>query len=78
MHVHDALNVSLSLLTTPHSRCEQDMDHRRTPLRCHCSASDNSVQLDDRSCSHSPPQLASEGDKYDNYPKYQALLLIPY
>lgn len=78
IHVCDAPNASLSLLTTPHSRLEQDMDHRCSLLRCRCSPSDYSVQLDHRSCSHSLPQLASEGDKYDNYPKYQALLFIPY
>lgn len=54
MHVCDAPNVSPSLLTTPHSRWEQDMDHHRSPLRCRCSPSDNSsVQLDHRSFSHS-------------------------
>lgn len=73
------LLMSLCLsVTTPHSRLEQDMDHRRSLLRCCCSPSDSSVQLDRRSCSHSAPRLASEGDKYDNYPKYQALLFVPY
>lgn len=78
MHVCDAPNVFLSLLTTPHPCCEQDMDHSSLLLCCHSSVSDNSVQLDHRSCSHLSPQLSSEGDKYDNYPKYQALLFIPY
>lgn len=73
------LLMSLCLsVTTPHSRLEQDMDHRRSLLRCCCSPSDSSVQLDRRSCSHSAPRLASEGDKYDNYPKYQAPLFVPY
>lgn len=78
MHVCDAPNVSLSLLTTPHSHREQDMDHCSSLLCRRSSVSDNSFQLDHRSCSHLAPQLSSEGDKYDNYPKYEALLFIPY
>lgn len=78
MHAPNASNVSLSLSTTFHSCCEQDMDHHRSSLGCCCSVPDNSVQLDHRRCSCSPPQLASLGDKCDNYPKHQALLFIPY
>lgn len=56
MHVCDAPNVSLNDSSLSFGA---DMDHRRSLLPCCCSPSDNSVQLDHRSCSRS--QLASGG-----------------
>lgn len=64
MHVCDAPNASLNDSSLSFGA---DMDHRRSLLPCCCSPSDNSVQLDHRSCSHS--QLASGGWQIWQLPK---------